>query len=276
MLDRLGRRGAGGRAGAGDRRRARREAPGDRAARSRPRRRPAGRRLARPRRVHRAAAGLGERAVRPPRAMPCGGRARRAAVQLSFRTFPRPACGRLPMASGSSPGRLPAMSTDGARPKSPLVEARDIHEDLRHRQGQGARPERGRPRDRPRRDGGDHGAERLRQDDAPELPLRPRRRRRGRRADRRHVARVDVGSRAHRLPRPAHGLRLPVLQPDARPERGRERRAAAPDRAPVAEGGAGARARSARASSGSPSAPTTSPTSSPEASASASRSRGRS
>ena len=34
---------------------------------------------------------------------------------------------------------------------------------------------------------------------------------------------------------PAHGLRLPVLQPDARAERGRERRAAAPHRPPPAE-----------------------------------------
>ena len=29
---------------------------------------------------------------------------------------------------------------------------------------------------------------------------------------------VDVATRAHRLPRPADGLRLPVLQPDARPD----------------------------------------------------------
>ena len=39
-----------------------------------------------------------------------------------------------------------------------------------------------------------------------------------------------VRRRAHRLPRAAHGLRLPVLQPDARPERRRERRAAAAGR----------------------------------------------
>ena len=37
----------------------------------------------------------------------------------------------------------------------------------------------------------------------------------------------DVRRRAHGLPRPPHGLRLPVLQPDAGAERGRERRAAA-------------------------------------------------
>ena len=49
--------------------------------------------------------------------------------------------------------------------------------------------------------------------------------------DRGHVARRHVRQGAHRLPGAAHGLRLPVLQPDARAERGRERRAAAPDRA---------------------------------------------
>ena len=45
------------------------------------------------------------------------------------------------------------------------------------------------------------------------------------------VALRDVRQRAHRLPRPADGLRLPVLQPDAGADRGRERRAAAAGRA---------------------------------------------
>ena len=38
---------------------------------------------------------------------------------------------------------------------------------------------------------------------------------------------VDVRRRAHRLPRAADGVRLPVLQPDAGADRGRERRVAA-------------------------------------------------
>ena len=87
---------------------------------------------------------------------------------------------------------------------------------------------------------------------------------------------VDVRPRAHGLPRAAHGLRLPVLQPDARAERGRERRAAAPGRAaPAAARRASGRSRRST-SSASPTGPTTSRTSSPAASASASRSRGRS
>ena len=139
------------------------------------------------------------------------------------------------------------MSTPDGHPRTPLVEARDVHKIYDTGKVQGARAERRRPRDRPRRDGRDHGAERLRQDDAPQLPLRPRRRRR------RATSLIDGTSlasmsrpRAHRLPRAPHGLRLPVLQPDAGAERGRERRAAAAGRAPLAAGGARAGARGAR------------------------------
>ncbi len=55
-----------------------------------------------------------------------------------------------------------------------------------------------------------------------------------------------VRRRAHRLPRAPHGLRLPVLQPDAHPERRRERRAAAARGARAREGGAPQGARRAR------------------------------
>ena len=67
----------------------------------------------------------------------------------------------------------------------------------------------------PRGDGRDHGPERLRQDDAAELPLGARRDRRGRRASSRAVARRHVGPRTHRLPGAPDGLRVPVLQPAA-------------------------------------------------------------
>ncbi len=63
-------------------------------------------------------------------------------------------------------------------------------EDVRHRQGEGARAPRGRPRGRARRDGRDHGPERLRQDHAAQLPLRSRRDRRRRGPDRGHAARA--------------------------------------------------------------------------------------
>ena len=53
--------------------------------------------------------------------------------------------------------------------------------------------------------------------------------------------------RAHRLPRPPDGLRLPVLQPDAGPHGGRERRAAAARRPGRGRRGAPPRARGARA-----------------------------
>ena len=56
----------------------------------------------------------------------------------------------------------------------------------------------------------------------------------------------DVGSRADRLPRAANGLRLPVLQPDSGPHRGRERRAPAARVASRSWRGARARARRAR------------------------------
>ena len=57
----------------------------------------------------------------------------------------------------------------------------------------------------------------------------------------------DVGPRAHGLPRPPHGLRLPVLQPDAGPDGGRERRAAAAGHAGRRRRGAPPRVRGARA-----------------------------
>ena len=81
-----------------------------------------------------------------------------------------------------------------------------------------------------------------RQDDAAELPLRPRRDRRRRRPHRGRSLAAHVRRRAHRLPRPPHGLRLPVLQPDAGPDRGRERRAAAARRAASMAARRGARA----------------------------------
>ena len=97
-----------------------------------------------------------------------------------------------------------------------------------------------------RRDGRDHGSERLGQDHAPQLPLRARLDRLRRRADRGRLAGRDVGRGSHRLPRAADGVRVPVLQPDPGPERGRERRAAAARRARARQGGApqSARARS--------------------------------
>ena len=73
-----------------------------------------------------------------------------------------------------------------------------------------------------RRDGGDHGPERLRQDDTSQLPLR--------------LDSIDGGEvliegtplsemsdRERTDYRAAHGLRLPVLQPDPGADRGRER-----------------------------------------------------
>ena len=122
-----------------------------------------------------------------------------------------------------------------------IVEARG-QQDLRHRLGAGRRAAGRRPGGRAGRDGRDHGSERLRQDDAAELPLGARRDRRRRRAHRGPIAGVDVGSRAHRLPRPPHGLRVPVLQPDAGADRGRERRAAAARRAGVDARGSATRA----------------------------------
>ena len=68
------------------------------------------------------------------------------------------------------------------------------------------------------------------------------------------AAERDVGPRAHGLPRPADGLRVPVLQPDAGPHRGRERRAAAARRARAAPRRRGARRSPHSSSSGSPTA----------------------
>ena len=68
----------------------------------------------------------------------------------------------------------------------------------------------------------------------------------GRDPDRGRRALEAVRPRPHRLPRPADGLRLPVLQPDARADGGRERRAAAARRACPCEGGAAQGAGGAR------------------------------
>ena len=64
------------------------------------------------------------------------------------------------------------------------------------------------------------------------------------------------------------GLRVPVLQPDARPHRGRERRAAAPRRPCVTPRGKASGGRRPRSSSGWKIAAARCPTSSPEVSAS--------
>ena len=77
------------------------------------------------------------------------------------------------------------------------------------------------------RHGRDHGTVRLRQDDPAQLPQRPRHDRRRRRPRRRRRHQRALRQREERLPRPQHGLRLPVLQPAARAQRRRERRAAA-------------------------------------------------
>ena len=135
-------------------------------------------------------------------------------------------------------------------------------------------------RDRPlagsRRDGRDHGPERLREDDAAQLPLRTRRDRRGRDPDRGRRTLGDVGPAAHRLPRAPDGLRLPVLQPDAGPDGGGERRAAR-CWSPASQPPRLAAARSRRSSSsGSRTARATFRRSSRAASASASRSPARS
>ena len=114
-----------------------------------------------------------------------------------------------------------------------------------------------------------HGPERLRQDDPAQLPLRPRRHRRRRGPDRGRRAVGDVRPRAHRLPRAPDGLRVPVLQPDAGPDGGRERRAAAAGGPRRRRRGAPARARGARAGRAAGPRAVTSPTSSPAASASA-------
>ena len=112
---------------------------------------------------------------------------------------------------------------------------------------------------------------------AAQLPLRARRDRRRRRPDRGRSLDGDVRPRAHGLPRAAHGLRLPVLQPDARADRGRERRAAAARRArPGRRRRADARwTRSTLVGLGR-ARRRTCPTSSPAASGSASRSPARS
>ena len=140
---------------------------------------------------------------------------------------------------------------------------------LPDRRGGRRRPARDRPRPGARRDGRDHGPERLRQDHAAQLPVRARRRRRRRDRDRGRRAVGDVGPRAHRLPRPADGVRLPVLQPDAGPHGGRERRAAAARRPGRGRRGAPPRARGARARRAARTARGTCPRSCPAASASA-------
>ena len=159
---------------------------------------------------------------------------------------------------------------DDRRVDAPIVDARDIHkayelgavrvEALRGLSLTVAA----------RRDGRDHGPERLREDNPAQLPLRPRCDRLGRGPGRGGLALEHARPPPHRPSRPAHGLRLPVLQPDAGADRGRERRAAAAGRA-------GARRRSARAGvamrsswSARPTAPATCPTSSRAASASGS------
>ena len=119
-------------------------------------------------------------------------------------------------------------------------------QDVRHGQGAGAGAARHRSLGRTRRDGCRHGPQRLRQDDAPELPLRPRPNRQGRRRDRGRLARLYVRPRPHGVPRTPHGFRLPVLQPAPRAERRRERRnaaarLAAARQAGPREGDAGAR-----------------------------------
>src|SRR4029079_14946748 len=124
----------------------------------------------------------------------------------------------------SSPHRTISGRADGAPSAAPDAAVRDSlrrsgheHEpdrrgtidrqDLRHR----SRSRRGaawhRPHARARRDGGDHGTERMRQDDAAQLPLRAGRGGRGRGRHRGDVARRDVRPPAHRLPRAAHGVR---------------------------------------------------------------------
>ena len=82
------------------------------------------------------------------------------------------------------------------------------------------------------------GPVRLRQDHPAQLPRRPRYHRRAARSSSTAPTRQDVRQSQDRLSRPAHGLRLPVLQPPAGPLRGRERRAAAAGQRREREGGA--------------------------------------
>ena len=104
------------------------------------------------------------------------------------------------------------------------------------------RPERDQPPGQGGRLRGPHGSLRLRQDDAPE-PDRGHRPPHlgpgGGGGDRRGPAQRE---RARELAQPQRRLHLPVLQPHPRPERHRERGAAAPPHQPLEEGAAGARA----------------------------------
>ncbi len=111
--------------------------------------------------------------------------------------------------------RAPSSSPHPRDGTAAIVEARGASTRPTTRQGGGASPSRGRAsRSRAAR-WSRSWARAARQDDAAQLPLRPRRDRRRRGPDRGRRPDGDVGSRAHRLPRAAHGLRLPVLQPDA-------------------------------------------------------------
>src|SRR4051794_33832230 len=108
------------------------------------------------------------------------------------------------------------------------------HACLRRGRGRGARPARrdrllpGRALQR------DHGAVRLGQVDPDAHPRRPGPADHGHRRPRRHGADVPGRQGAHgTAPRPGR-LRLPVLQPAARPRRAREHRAPAVDRRPQA------------------------------------------
>ena len=115
-----------------------------------------------------------------------------------------------------------------------------------------------------------------RQDDAPQPPRRPRPAdgRPGRRRRPRDLV-ADRGS-ARRDPPADHRLRLPGVRARAHPDRGRERRGAAPPRPGRARASAIAGSRSCSTSSGWPSGPVTGPTSCRAASSSGSRSPGRS
>ena len=103
----------------------------------------------------------------PPRTVPRGGRSRRTSL-LGSVLSPRRVCGVRWRGEASPEGWRHEHRRHTAKHSPRRGEGHP--EDLRHRSGQGARSERGEPLGRPRRDGGDHGAKRLRQDDAQSPP----------------------------------------------------------------------------------------------------------
>ena len=129
--------------------------------------------------------------------------------------------------------------------ETPILEARSLRKTYDTGAVAGRGPSRRRSRPRPWRDGGDHGPSGCGKTTLLNCLSGSTRSTAVRRSSRgRHSPRCPIAS--ERLPRTPHGLRLPVLQLDAGPDRSRERRAPAPGRASAGRRGARARARGAR------------------------------